>query len=470
VRRTKIIATLGPSTRDPLVLDALIAAGVDVVRLNFSHGTQSDHAALFHQVREAARRAGRHVGVLQDLSGPKIRTGRLATDMPLLLKAGERFIIAIGDEPGVPGRASTTYAELARAVVKGDHLLLDDGRIDLIVESSTSTEIGTHVVHGGMLGSYKGINAPKVPLKSGLTVKDAADLAFGLALGVDLVALSFVQTADDVRRARAIVVEEGRPNVPIIAKLERPEAIDHLDEILSVSDAVMVARGDLGIEVPLERVPRLQKEILKQARQCGVAVIVATQVLESMRTEERPTRAEVSDAAGAVDGGADAIMLAGETASGQYPVRTVQVLDAIIHDAESIPPPAWSERAAETIGVDPGTALCDAAVTLSNRSRADGIVAITRAGWTARLLAARRPRVPIFAATDNDEVARRLTLWRGVVPMVCSLDGDIDSVVSRAIDETVARRIVPERGLLVAVNTDPELGAKGSNFVRIRRL
>ncbi len=199
-------------------------------------------------------------------------------------------------------------------------------------------------------------------------------------------------------------------------------------------------------------------------------VIVATQVLESMRTEERPTRAEVSDAAGSVDGGADAIMLAGETAAGQHPVRTVQVLDAIIRDAESIPPPPWTERAADTTGVDPGTALCDAAVTLSNRSGADGIVAITRAGWTARLLAARRPRAPIVAATDNAEVARRLTLWRGVVPIVCSLDGDIDSVVSRVIDEMCARQIVPDRALLVGVNTDPELSAKGANFVRIRRL
>jgi pyruvate kinase len=470
VRRTKIIATLGPSTREPAVLDALIAAGVDLVRLNFSHGTQSDHAALFHLVREAAKRAGRHIGVLQDLSGPKIRTGALATDTPLILKAGDPFVIAIGDAPGVPGRVSTSYGELAKAVSKGDHLLLDDGRIDLEVESSDGREIHTHVVAGGFLGSFKGINAPKVPLRSGLTVKDAADLAFGLALGVDLVALSFVQTADDIRRARGIAVEEGRPNVPIVAKLERPEAIDHLDEILKVSDAVMVARGDLGIEVPLERVPRVQKEILKQARQCGVPVIVATQVLESMRTAERPTRAEVSDAAGSVDGGADAIMLAGETASGQYPVRTVQVLDAIIRDAESIPPPPWTERSSETTGVDPGTALCDAAVTLSNRSSADGILAITRAGWTARLLAARRPRVPIVAATDNDEVARRLTLWRGVFPIVCSLDGDIDAVVTRAIDETIARKIVPERALLVAVNTDPELGASGANFVRIRRL
>ncbi|MGH9384423.1 MAG: pyruvate kinase [Vicinamibacterales bacterium] len=469
MRRTKIIATLGPSTSDPRVLDAIIAAGVDVVRLNFSHGTHADHAALFHRVREAASRAGRHVGVLQDLSGPKIRTGPLATNIPLVLNLGDPFVIAIGEEPGVPGRVSTTYAELARAVSKGDHLLLDDGRIDLEVESSTASEIRTQVVNGGILGSCKGINAPKVPLRSGLTVKDAADLAFGLALGVDLVALSFVQTADDVRRARGIAVEEGRPNVPIVAKLERPEAIDHLREILKVSDAVMVARGDLGIEVPLERVPRVQKEILKQARLRGVPVIVATQVLESMRTEERPTRAEVSDAAGSVDGGADAIMLAGETASGQYPVRTVEVLDAIIRDAESMPPP-WALPLEESSAIAPSTALCDAAVTLSNRSGADAIVAITRAGWTARLLAARRPRAPIIAATESEEVARHLTLWHGVVPIVCPLDGETDAVVSRVIDETVARRVVSERALLVAVNTDPELGASGANFVRIRRL
>jgi pyruvate kinase len=463
------MATLGPSTSDPRVLDAIIAAGVDLVRLNFSHGTQADHSGMFHHVREAARRAGRHVGVLQDLSGPKIRTGPLATDVPLVLKSGDGFVIAIGDEPGVPGRVSTTYADLARAVSKGDHLLLDDGRIDLEVESSTATEIRTQVVDGGILGAYKGINAPKVPLRSGLTVKDAADLAFGLALGVDLVALSFVQSADDVRRARRIAVEEGRPNVPIVAKLERPEAIDHLDEILRVSEAVMVARGDLGIEVPLERVPRLQKEILKHARLRGVPVIVATQVLESMRTEERPTRAEVSDAAGAVDGGADAIMLAGETAAGHHPVRTVEVLDAIIRDAESMPPP-WALPLEEGTTSSPSTALCDAAVTLASRANADAIVALTRAGWTARLLSARRPNAPIIAATDSEEVARRLTLWRGVVPIVCPLEGEIDAVVSRVIDETVARRVVPEGALLVAVNTDPELGASGANFVRIRRV
>ena len=222
---------------------------------------------------------------------------------------------------------------------KGDRLLLDDGKVELEVESASPDEIHTRVVDGGELGEHKGINAPRVPLRSDMTEKDQRDLAFGLALGVDMIALSFVQSADDIARVRAMIVEEGRPKVPIIAKLERPEAIDQLDEILEAADAVMVARGDLGLEIPLERVPRVQKEILRKARARGVPVIVATQVLESMRTEPRPTRAEASDAAGAVDGGADAIMLSGETATGFYPVRSVEVLDAIIRDAESMAPP-----------------------------------------------------------------------------------------------------------------------------------
>ena len=289
MRRTKIIATLGPATREPEVLDALIAAGVDVVRLNFSHGTQADHAALFHQVREAAKRAGRHIGVLQDLSGPKIRTGALATGEPLSLKAGDRFVIAIGDEPGVPGRVSTNYAELAGAVSKGDHLLLDDGRIDLEVESSAaggdSARRSSTAASSGSQGHQRAEGS--LP-RSGLTVKDASDLAFGLALGVDLVALSFVQTADDVARARGILARRRAPGRAArrqarAAGSDRPSRRD-----LKVSDAVMVARGDLGIEVPLERVPRLQKEILKRARLRGVPVIVATQVLESMRPKIGP--------------------------------------------------------------------------------------------------------------------------------------------------------------------------------------
>jgi pyruvate kinase len=468
MRHTKIVATVGPASKDQAVLDALIAAGVDVIRLNFSHGTQSDHAERFRQVREAAERAGRHVAILQDLSGPKIRTGLLQDGKAIPLRRGEPLVIAIGDEIGGPGRVFTTYGELALKVTKGDRLLLDDGKVELEVESASSTAIHTRVVDGGELGERKGINAPRVPLRSDLTEKDQRDLKFGLALGVDLVALSFVQSADDLTRVRAIMADEGRPKVPIVAKLERPEAIDRLDEILEAADVVMVARGDLGLEMPLERVPRVQKQILLKARARGVPVIVATQVLESMRTEPRPTRAEASDAAGAVDGGADAIMLSGETATGLYPVRSVEVLDAIIRDAESMPT-APIDIAAPPMGVDYVKALSEAAVSLSRRSNAHAIVAVTREGQTARLLSAIRPQSLIVAVTDKAEVARCLSLWHGVVPMVCNLDGDAETVITRVVDGAVKRTAAPDNSIMVVVNTTTDLDRGSSNFVRIRR-
>ena len=469
MRHTKIVATLGPASREPQLLDALIAAGVDIFRFNFSHGTQGEHAALFQLVRQASARADRHIAILQDLSGPKIRTGRLLESRPISLKRDESLTIAIGDGVGAAGRVFTNYAELALKVSKGDRLLLDDGRIDLEVEAATPQEIRTRVVDGGELGEYKGINAPRVPLRSDMTEKDKRDLAFGLALGVDMVALSFVQSADDVTRVRAILIHEGRPKVPLIAKLERPEAIDRLEEILDASDAVMVARGDLGLEIPLERVPRVQKEILRKARARGVPVIVATQVLESMRTEPRPTRAEASDAAGAVDGGADAIMLSGETATGLYPVRAVEVLDAIIRDAETMPLRTDEQRRAQGSIVSHQTALCESAVQLASRSGAHAIVAVTREGNTAKRLAAIRPRADIVAATDNPELARRLNLWHGVIPTMSDLTGDSEAVIGRAIDAAVKRTKAAENAIMVVVNTSADLDRGASNFVRIRR-
>ena len=468
MRHTKIIATVGPASTDSEVLDALIAAGVDVMRLNFSHGTQAQHAGAFDRIRAAAARADRHVAILQDLSGPKIRTGGLEGGKAIPLQKGDSLVIAIGDEIGRPGRVSTTYGELALRVTKGDHLLLDDGKVELLVDSASPTEIHTLVIDGGELGEHKGINAPRVPLRSDITEKDQRDLKFGLALGVDMVALSFVQSADDIARVKAMLVAEGRPKVPIVAKLERPEAIDRLDEILDAADAVMVARGDLGLEMPLERVPRVQKEILRKARARGVPVIVATQVLESMRTEARPTRAEASDAAGAVDGGADAIMLSGETATGFYPVRSVEVLDAIIRDTESMES-AFSERRSATAAVDHVKALSEAAVSLSRRSNAYAIVAITREGQTAKLLSAIRPQALIVGVTDKPEVARCLSLWHGVMPMVGDLEGDIETVIARLVDLAVKRAQAPDNATMVVVNTSVDLDRGASNFVRIRR-
>ena len=338
MRHTKIVATVGPATSSDSAVRDLVAAGVNVFRLNFSHGTHDAHGAVISRIRKAADEAKRCIAILQDLSGPKIRTGTLAGGKPIPLKAGDELRIAVGDFVGGPGRVSTTYAELPRAVHRGDHLLLDDGRLQLRVEATSGDELQTVVVDGGELGEHKGINAPGVPLPAaGLTAKDREDLAFGIRAGVDFVALSFVQSAEDLRQARDAATRAGAPRLPLVAKLERPEGLAHLDEIIAACDAVMVARGDLGLEIPLEHVPRVQKEITSKARTAGIPVILATQVLESMRTEPRPTRAEVSDAANAVDDGVDAIMLSGETAVGAYPTRAVQVLDAVIRDAESMP-------------------------------------------------------------------------------------------------------------------------------------
>jgi pyruvate kinase len=464
--RTKIVATLGPASNAPATIDALIEAGVDVFRLNFSHGTHESHHAAYHAVREAAIRAGRHVAILQDLSGPKIRIGPLRGGQPIQLREGDELRIAAGADPGGPGRVFTSYEALISSVRPGDRLLLDDGRIELRVRDRTTSELITVVVHGGSLGQHKGINAPGVKLPAGaVTPKDEDDLRFGLRLGVDLVALSFVQTPEDVLRARSIAKSEGS-DVPLIAKIERPEAVEHLEAIVSAADGVMVARGDLGLECSLEQVPRIQKQIIRQARAFARPVIVATQVLESMRTEPRPTRAEVSDAATAVDQSADAIMLAGETAVGDYPVRAVQTLSAVIGEAERLPSADVVSPAPEPSASRHGRALCEAAVTLATAGHADAIVAVTREGKTAKWLSCLRPRASILAVTSTDTVANRLALYWGVTPLVSAAQD------SRALDELLRSSAVglSAGAVVVLINVSPDLARHDANFLNVRRL
>ena len=463
MRFTKIVATLGPASATDRVVGDLVSAGVDVFRLNFSHGTHDDHRRLCGLVREAARRAGRVVAVLQDLSGPKIRTGPLAGEA-FTLANGDTLRIALGDFAGGPGRVSTTSAALVRGVRPGGRLLLDDGRIELSVKAVDRDEVVTEVVSGGPLGAHKGINAPGVELAaSAPTDQDVEDLRFGLALGVDLVALSFVQAAADLARVRDVMAGAGRA-VPVVAKIERPAAVERIDEIIEACDAVMVARGDLGLEMPLEQVPRIQKEITRRARALGRPVIVATQVLESMTVEPRPTRAEVSDAAYAVDSGADAIMLAGETAVGAFPVRTVRTLGAIIEDAER-GPSTGQPPFGRAGGGGHGRALAEAAIALAASSGAGAIVAVTRGGKTARLLAALRPVVPVFAATDDAEVAHELALYRGVVPVLADLGPE--ATVERQL---VERGLIAHGAVVVFVNVHPDLARPEANFVNLLRL
>ena len=464
MRHTKIIATLGPACSPPAILRDLLLAGVDIVRLNFSHGSHATHAASYAAVREAATATGRTVAVMQDLSGPKIRTGPLEGGLPLALSPGQRLRIASGDRPGNGDVVYTTYEPLVRSASRGDRLLLDDGRIELRVEERRADDIVTAVVNGGSLGQHKGINAPGVALPaSAVTEKDAADLRFGLELGVDLVALSFVQTAEDVERALEIMRAVDRL-VPVVAKIERPAAVANIESILDVAQGVMVARGDLGLELPLEQVPRIQKHIIRRARMAGVPSILATQVLESMRVDPRPTRAEVSDAANAVHEGADAIMLAGETAVGAHPVRAVQTLDAVIRDAESMPAGERIVPEIDPTGSLYGRGLCEAAVTLAATARADAIVAVTREGKTARMLAALRPSTEVFAVTSSTEVARATSLLWGVTPLVTSTC-DIDEL-ERLL---VAGQLVSSGSIVVFVNISGELDRTDANFINVQR-
>ena len=453
----------------------MINAGVDICRLNFSHGSHDAHAETFTRIRSAAVRASKVVAILQDLSGPKIRTGRLKGGHAVELQVGSTIRIEAGDGDGDAEHIYTTFEELVRSVRPGGTLLIDDGKIELRVERTDARQIFAKVTNGGPLGEHKGINAPGVDLGAcALTPKDIVDLRFGAKLGVDMVALSFVRSADDLREARWVMNDTGAGGTPLVAKLERPEALAHLDEILKVSQGVMVARGDLGLEIPLEKVPTSQKEITRRARKAGVPVIVATQVLESMRTEPRPTRAEVSDAANAVDDGVDAIMLAGETAVGMYPVKTVETLDAIIREAERI----GTERVAFETPMVPivevprtphAQALCEAAVTLADHSEAFAIVAITRLGNAARVLSALRPKTLILAATETDVVARHLTIYRGVVPLITGIGKDNDTTGALVREEIRRRGLVPPGSVVVFVSANARLERADANYVNVQR-
>jgi pyruvate kinase len=380
-----------------------------------------------------------------------------------------------GDGEGDEEHIYTAYAELVRKAKPGGQLLLDDGRIQLVIERADGREIVARVVEGGVLDQHKGINAPGVQLSGeALTPKDIQDLKFGAKLGVDLIALSFVRRADDMWQARQILTEIGSGNIPLIAKIERPEALDHLEEILKVSQGVMVARGDLGLEMPLDKVPTSQKEITRKARRSGIPVIVATQVLESMRVEPRPTRAEVSDAANAVDDGVDAIMLAGETAVGLYPVKTVETLDAVIREAERIGSAHSSAAGAlapiiEVPRVPHAQALCEAAVTLADHCNAFAIVAITRLGNAARVLSALRPRTPIFASTETDVIARHLTMYRGVVPLTTGIGKDVDTTGALLKQELSSRGLVPSGSIVVFISANARLERSDQNFVNLQK-
>jgi len=429
--RTKIVATLGPATDSSREIRELMRAGVDVFRLNFSHGTQAEHAARITRIRRIAKALKANVCILQDLQGPKIRTGRLKQGMPVLLKPGAHITITTRSTVGDAERVSTCYRGLPRDVTPGDRILLDDGLLELRVLGKTQTDVCCEVVVGGALSEHKGINLPGVLVSApAMTAKDRNDLACGLKLGVDAVALSFVRRAADVQVALRLIRRHGAAT-PVIAKIEQPEAVDDLDAILAVSDGVMVARGDLGVEMPPEQVPVLQKRIIREANRRGKPVIVATQMLESMVKNPRPTRAEASDVANAIFDGTDAVMLSAETSVGKYPVEAVAMMARIAIAAETVYRPDRSPAApGEPLEIP--AAVADAAVRVAEAVRAAGIAVFTLSGATAQLVVQKRPACPIHAFCPSEAGCRRLALVWGVEAHLVPLAKGTDALVARA--------------------------------------
>jgi pyruvate kinase len=472
--RTKIVATVGPASGSPETIQQMVSAGVDVFRLNLSHGDHQTHRRYVEAVRQAAAQADAPVAVMADLQGPRLRTGTLRGHKPVVLREGSDVVLRAGDFEGDGRSIAVNYRGLAADVKPGDRVLLSDGLIELSVTATDGTEARCRVEVGGELGERKGINLPGVGLGiTSPTEKDLDDLRFALECGVDLVALSFVRTADDVARLKQAMEAGGRPGqddpgVPVIAKVEKPEAVENLEEILGVADGVMVARGDLGIEMPTEAVPAVQKTIIRAANRLGVPAITATQMLESMVHSPRPTRAEASDVANAILDGTDAVMLSAETSVGSYPVEAVQMMDRIARKTE--------ELQAETAGEDlegPGApqqqALASAACMIARRLKAAGIVPFTLTGSTARYVSQRRPRVPVYALTPNERTYRRLALVWGVRGVMLDMFESTDEMIERGRKRLLELGLASPGDVMVYVAGASTRTPGGTDMLKIER-
>jgi len=473
MRRTKIVATIGPACNNPDMIARLIDAGMDVARLNFSHGTHEEHARRIATLREAARSFERPLAIIQDLQGPKIRTGALVDGGPVLLHPGDRFDITTHETPGTAARVSTTYTALPHDVRPGDRILLSDGLIELRVLEATDDEVHTEVVFGGELREHQGINLPGVNVSApAMTTKDAADLDFGLEQGVDYVAISFVRRASDIQNVKQRIEAAGK-TTPVIAKIEKPEALDDLAAILETADAIMVARGDLGVEMAAERVPVVQKQLIEAANAIGVPVITATQMLDSMIRNPRPTRAEASDVANAIIDGTDAVMLSGETASGQFPVESVRMMARIAEVAE-----ASGRRSSLQRPADPSTALPSsvanaisaAACAIVQALPVRAIVAFTMSGSSAELVAHLRPIVPILAFTPSETVYNRLNLVWGVTPIMSDYVDRLDELGAQVSKLLLARGFAQAGDSVVMTGGHPIAVRGQTNFVKVLQL
>ena len=418
-RRAKIVCTIGPASDSEEMIRDLMLRGMDVARLNFSHGTHEGHAVVIQRLRKVAADLGRTICILQDLQGPKIRTGRLANRLPIALAKGQTLTITSRDVMGTAELIATTYQDLARDVKPGERILLSDGRIELVVRDVRGSDVVCEVLNGGMLGEHQGINLPGTNISiPSLTGKDEKDLEFGLEQNVDVIAISFVRTAEDVLRTRR-AIESRERKVPVVAKLEKPQAIDNLDAILEVANGVMVARGDLGVELPPEKVPLIQKQVIRRALDFRRPVITATQMLESMTENPRPTRAEASDVANAIFDGTDAVMLSGESAVGKYPREAVEMMARIVTEAEAHPfhPLMPGHREARHLSI--AETICESMAHAARDLNMRAIAVFTETADTARMLSKYRPVAEIYAFTKFEMVCNRMNLLWGVSPLRC---------------------------------------------------
>ncbi len=471
---TKIVCTIGPASQSVDVLVKLIESGMDVARLNFSHGTHEQHQKVIENVKEASRRSGEYITLLQDLSGPKIRTG-LLEEKKVEIKTGATFTFTIDDIAGNAQRVSTTYKQLTADVQAGDIILVDDGKMKFTVVEKTARDVICKAVNGGILSEKKGMNLPGVKVSvPSYTEKDIDDLKFGLANDIDYVALSFVRSADDIRQLREIVIQ-GAPKgkrVPIVAKIEKGEAVEDIDAIVREADVIMVARGDLGVELEPEEVPVIQKMIVRKCNEAGVPVIVATQMLESMIENPRPTRAEANDVANAVIDGADAVMLSGETSVGRFPIEAVGTMDRIIRKAEEHRHDRLDiEQVSTHLEQRISDAMGRAACVIARQLNARAIVPITFSGYSAMNIAKYRPTSHILAVTGREKVLRRLNLIWGVRGIVIpDFVGSTDEAF-RKINEELKRQGYVQAGDYVVYTAGIPLLSKGStNSVKVEKV
>jgi pyruvate kinase len=464
-RRAKIVCTIGPACNNEEALAELMKRGMDVARLNFSHGTHESHAQTIARLRKVAAQLGRTICVLQDLQGPKIRTGRLRDHTPVMLQAGSRVTITNRDIEGTPELLATTFTTLAKEVEPGARILLSDGRLSLKVMAIHGDDVECEVVDGGLLGEHQGINLPGTVVSvPSLTEKDLADLRFG----VDVVALSFVRTADDVCNAKKQLAALGA-ETPVIAKLEKPQAIDNLEAILEVTDGVMVARGDLGVEVLPEKVPVIQKHVIRRAQVWRKPVITATQMLESMIENPRPTRAEASDVANAIFDGTDAVMLSGETASGNHPREAVSMMSRIVVEAEEhMSRNAMRARHAPRDLTIP-EAICESVAHMAEDLKLSAIAVFTESGNTARLISKYRPRTPVYAFSHTLPVLNRLNLLWGVHPVGVEQAFSVEQMISLSENYLVGKGVT-RKDEVIAIVAGTQATTGSTNFIRLRQV